>query len=937
MILTLLIGLGGPLGWGMLGTWAQAPGTRFSDRHRPQLPGVWRAEAEDTGRDPVRRNWCPYQKSRLVTFVAACKTEKFLVHSQQPCPQGAPNCQKVKVMYRVAHKPVYQVKQKVLASVAWRCCPGFAGPDCQHHDPMATPEPEDPGDSLQESWDGPVDFESGHPAAEIRNTVEQQERRLRDLQNDIHQMADSLPGLWEAWASNLTVATTEANQTELEFPARSLEQVLVPHINTFLQGHLSPMWRSFNQSLHSLSQVVRNLSLDVEANRQALKRVQESSVARADFQELGTKFETKVQENAQRVGQLRQEVEDRLHAQRLSMHQSLSEVQTDVDIKLKKLLKAQESAAINSSVVLAVAGAAARPEPESLNARLGQLQRNLSALHVATAQREEALQSTLADMKATLARHVDEIKELYSESDDTFDEISKVQRQVQELEVNHTALRELRVILMEKSLIMEENKEDVERQLLELNLTLQHLQGAHADLIKYVKDCNCQKLYFDLDVIREDQRDTTRALEETQVSLDERRQQDGSSLQALSDTVASLSLAMDTHQAESQRARAEAARLRSQLRALGGEVSALRANETEIRREIRQLHSSFSALLEDALRHEAVLAALFGEEVMEEMSEEGPGTLPLRYEQIRVALMDAASGLREQALGWDALAARVTALEQASGASGQTARLEPSRDASLEEVGALDLAGLAQELQRLSSDMERVGRCCEASWVSSLNSSLEGLRGELSTTERGLERHQRLFHSLFGNFQGLVAANVSLDLEKLQAMLNRKGKKQQKGLEAPKRRDRKQVESLEDAHVKGPALWEAGSPVAFYASFSEGTTALQTVKFNTAYINVGSSYFPEHGYFRAPERGVYLFAVSIEFGPGSGAGQLVFGGHHRTPVYTTEEQRGGSPATTFAMAELQKGERVWFELTQGSIMKRSPPGTAFGGFLLFKT
>ena len=565
------------------------------------------------------------------------------------------------------------------------------------------------------------------------------------------------------------------------------------------------MWRSFNQSLHSLSQVIRNLSLDVEANQQALKRVQESSVARADFQELGTKFETKVQENTQRVGQLRQDVEDRLHAQRLSLHQSLSEVQTDVDIKLKKLLKAQESVGINSSLVLAAAGAAARPEPESLNARLGQLQRNLSALHVATAHREEALRSTLADMKATLARHVDEIKELYSESDDTFDEISKLQRQVQELEVNHTALRELRVILMEKSLIMEENKEDMERQLLELNLTLQHLQGAHADLIKYVKDCNCQKLYFDLDVIREDQRDTTRALEETQVTLDERRQQDGSSLQALRDTVASLSLAVDTQQAEGERARAEVARLRSQLRALDGEVSALRAAETEIRRDIRQLHSSFSALLEDALRHEAVLAALFGEEVMEEMSEEGPGTLPLRYEQIRVALMDAASGLQEQALGWDALAARVTALEQASGARRHTARLEPSRDASPEEVG-----GLAQELQRLSSDMERMGRCCEAAWVSSLNSSLEGLRGELSTTERGLERHQHLFHSLFGNFQGLVAANVSLDLQKLQAMLNRKGKKQQKGLEAPKRRDRKQVESLEDARVKGPALWEAG-------------------------------------------------------------------------------------------------------------------------------
>nr|XP_010991664.2 multimerin-2 [Camelus dromedarius] len=940
MILTLLLGLGGPLGWGLLGAWAQVPGTRFSDPHSPRPPGVWRAEAEDTGRDPIRRNWCPYQKSRLVTFIAACKTEKFIVHSQQPCPQEAPDCQKVKVMYRVAHKPVYQVKQKVLASVAWRCCPGFTGPDCQHHDPTAVPEPEDVAESLQELWDGPVSFEAGHPAAEVSNMVEEQEHRLGDLQNDIHQVADSLPGLWKALASNLTAATTEANQTELEFPGRSLEQVLLPHVNTFLQVHFSPMWRSFNQSLHSLSQAIRNLSLDVEANRQAIRRVQESAVARADFQDLGAKFETKVQENAQRVGQLRQDVEDRLQAQHLSLHHSLSEVQADVDARLKKLLKAQESLGANGSLVLAAAGAAARPEPESLQARLGQLQRNLSALHLVTARREEELQSTLADMKATLAQHVEEIRELYSESDETFDEITKVQRQVEELQVNHTALRELRVILIEKSLIMEENKEEMERQLLELNLTLQHLQGGHADLIKYVKDCNCQKLYFDLDIIREGQRDTTRALEETQVSLDERRQRDGSSLQALSGRVAALDQAVEAQRAEGERARADAARLRSQLRALGGEVERARAAEGEIRSEVGKLHSSFSALLEDALRHEAVDGRpLSGRSDGGDDRGAGPGPLPLRYEQIRAGLLDAASGLQEQALAWDTLAARVAALEQASGAGGQGERLEPSRDAWPGEVVGTDPEGLAQELQRLSADVERVGQCCEASGASSLNSSLEGLRGALSTAERGLEQHERLFHSLFGNFQGLVDANVSLDLGKLQAMLSRKGKKQQKDLEARRRRDGKPVEPLEDAHVnvKGPALWEAGSPVAFYASFSEGTATLQAVKFNTTYINIGSSYFPEHGYFRAPERGVYLFAVSVEFGPGPGTGQLVFGGHHRTPVHTTEERRGGSMATTFAMAELQRGERVWFELTQGSVMKRSPPGTAFGGFLMFKT
>lgn len=124
--------------------------------------------------------------------------------------------------------------------------------------------------------------------------------------------------------------------------------------------------------------------------------------------------------------------------------------------------------------------------------------------------------------------------------------------------------------------------------------------------------------------------------------------------------------------------------------------------------------------------------------------------------------------------------------------------------------------------------------------------------------------------------------------------------------------------------------------MAFYASSSEAAAALQMVKFSTISINVGSSYFPEHGYFRAPQRGVYLFAVSITFGPGPGTGQLVFEGHHRVPVYSTE-QRGGNTATTFAMSEMQKGERVWFELIQGSITKGSQPHTAFGGFLVFKT
>lgn len=929
MTLTLLLGLGGPLCWALLGVWAQAPGSTLSDQHSPGLPGDWMAEAETTSWDSARRNWCPYQKSRLVTFVAACKTERFVVHSQQPCPQGAVHCQHTRVMYRVAVKPVYQVRQKVLASVAWRCCPGFKGPDCQHPDPMATSEPADPGDGLQEPRDRLTDFKLAHPAQEIREVMAQQEQYehlLGDLQNDVHQAVDSLPGLGTMPASNHTAPSPGANHMELQFPGRSLEQVLLPHLDAFLQGRFSPIWRSLNQSLHSLSQAVQNLSLEVEANRQDIERVRESGVSRDAFQELGTKFEAKFQENAQRVGQLRQDMEERLH-------QSLSAVRADMDAKVKHLHRAQEPL-----------GAGARPEPESLQARLSQMQRNLSALWEAATRWQEEVQQTLKDVNASLAQHSEEIKELYSESDDTFDQIRKVERQVEELQVNHTELRELRVILMEKSLIMEENKEDMEQQLLELNLTLQHLQGGHADLIKYAKDCNCPKLYLDLDTLQEGQRNTTRTLEETQVSLGEQRRLDGSSLQALHGVVDRLSRALDAHRAETRQGQAAAARLRTQLQALDGEVRALQTATAESRREVSRLHNSFAALLEDAMRHEAVLAALFGEEMLEELSQEEADPLPQSYEQIRTALREAAEGLREQALGWDALAARVAALEQAAVGgtkpAGRAERLEPGQDVGSEEVDAKALAGLAREVQRLSSDVQLARQCCEASGAASLNSSLGGLQGALSATERTVEQHQQLFHSLFRNFQGLIAANVSLDLGKLQAMLSRKEKK--KGLEAARRRDKKQAESVAEAGgtglvagALGTELGEAGSPVAFYASFSEGTDAPQMVKFNTTAVNIGGSYFPEHGYFQAPERGVYLFAVSVAFGPGRGAGQLVFGGHHQTQV-STSKCRGGSTVTTFAMAELQRGERVWFELTQGSLT-RSPSGAAFGGFLMFKT
>lgn len=127
------------------------------------------------------------------------------------------------------------------------------------------------------------------------------------------------------------------------------------------------------------------------------------------------------------------------------------------------------------------------------------------------------------------------------------------------------------------------------------------------------------------------------------------------------------------------------------------------------------------------------------------------------------------------------------------------------------------------------------------------------------------------------------------------------------------------------------------SLVAFHVGFT-GKDKEKILRFNETYFNYGNGYFPEDGYFKAPHKGVYLFVISVEFSSGPALGQLSFSrGYRRTLSSSQRKTPNGNTMTTFAMAEMEKGERVSFELLQGSVVRRSPPGTTMGGFLLFRT
>ncbi|XP_074856212.1 multimerin-2 isoform X2 [Carettochelys insculpta] len=922
-------------------------------------------------------NWCSFVKSQLVTYTAACKKEKYVIKSQQPCSNGAPDCQKI--MYRATLKPVYRVKQKVLNSLHWKCCPGYIGENCEHHVPANHTEGLEDGEEVSN------EMSTSLQAEEIMKNLQHHNAILEDLQNDIHQSAGDLQKLLE---NNITTVTSKMNQNKTELPESLLRQMLFPHVENFLKEHFNPVWASFNKSLQNLSSMVRNLSKDVEANKKSIEKFQESTVPKKEFQELGTKFESKVQENVVRVDQLKREIDNHLHLQQATIHYNLTMIKADTDMKLKRYHKIQQShlLALNNSMT------DMKQEQENLEDELETLNRNLTELSSHYGNKDEALWLSIRQLNETLIGHAKQLRELYIDSDVAFEDISVLDKWIKDLKAKskHDS-EEFRVALMEKSLIIEENKEALDRQILELNYTLSNLQESHWDLLKYMRDCNCNKVSFDIDTLEEDEKNITDAVEDTKLNLKEVQHTETffkdllrSKIKELSTALQSIHQSLGYQQEQSRQLMDSISLPKAQIEILSEDISFLKKKYEETHGHIKHLNSSFSSLLEDAMRHETALEALLGPEVMEVLSEENPSALISSVAELQGTLRHISDKVQEQNVTLESLTKRFSFLEMGQ-ESHQNAQnipqyakhkkqthtseevrsphsnveyMEPNHEASRDDTedntSYDDIANLKQEIKHLSMESKRhqswrneSNHCCNhtvVNLVEPLSLSVENLRADFVNTKKSFEHHLQIFQKLFGSNEELIASNISLDITKIQSMMTRKMRRQQKGHEKQKRRDKKQTDENRKHMqiINGREKIEAerlekDSSVAFYVGFSEEWDEVKVLRFNETYLNYGNSYFPEDGYFKAPHNGVYMFVINVKFSPGPTLGQLVFSNGNRMTLSSNNKGTTGNSVTTFAMAELKEGERVWFELLQGSIVKQNPPGTTMGGFLIFKT
>lgn len=918
------------------------------------FPEIDDYEAGD--QEPRNENWCSFMISRLFTYTAACNTEKYVIKSQQPCPNGTPDCQKI--MYRTALKPVYKVKQKVRNILRWRCCPGYTGKNCEHHDPNFLPaSTNQPG-----SWE--EEKEAFASKRDILEDHQNHEALLRDLQNDIHQATSNLGDLQKMLHYNISSTRMELNFSHTEIPEQLFRQMLIPHMENFLNAHFNPVLANFTKSLQGFAVILKNLSLNVEANRKSIERFQESTVPRKDFQELGTKFESKVQEHVSRVDQMKREADNHLHLQQAAMHYNLSMIKADTDLKLKRYHKIQHSAllALNNSIT------DMRQEQDQLRDKLETMNRNLAAFPLQYGSPQEKFTETdIEFLNQTITKHAEDLKELYDESDEAFKDINNLNNKIKDFRAStKLEMEELRMALMEKSLITEEIEEDLQRKIVALNGTLANIEERLWDLQSSMKLCHCEKPYSQLD--------TEEQANISQITRDEIKQFEAhikdlrNEIKDLATALPHILQSLDFQQEQSRQLEGSIALLKRHANTSSKNIDHLEKADETMLWNIKYLNSSFNSLLQDAMKHETALVTLLGEEIMDSLSEEDPSTLISSIHQFQ-------EDIKEQNITLESFAKKIHYLEmncenhpnvhnlpkQTEDAMSETGsqhssveHMEPNHEAVLEDVMdnptyhdimtlKKEIGYLNREMKKYESQWDRASFCCNhtiINLVEPLGISVESLKDDITSTQQSLEEHLQIFQKLFGSIKDLTAANVSMDVSKIQSMMGRKMRKQLKVQEKDKMRDKKDANhrgsTLNGRHKIPTESLETGLSVAFYMRHPEGSKG--ALNRNATYLNYGGGYFPEHGYFKSPHTGVYMVAVSIEFTLGPRAlGELVFSNGRRMTLISNKAASTGSFLTTFALVELKKGEHMWFELVQGATVKQNPVGMSMAVFLIFKT
>lgn len=943
---------------------------------------------------PMRMgNWCAFVHKREVTMSVACGTEKYIIKSQSPCPNGTPDCHLI--MYKLSTRPVYREKQKIFTALLWRCCPGHGGERCE--DIVENGH-------VSESEASSTDIRLNPGGPELNNTGSKMLTHKQNQEQNDHQ--DSRPLLHDSlmpeenpteeqksydytptphtghvphYESSAPYGTDDGHRgppPETHYANPGL--VPIHYLKDVMMSHLQPIFDSFNRTLARLSEEVHDLQKDMSKLQLDQMLQGESKAAGGGIGEESEQHEEMndtFQQLEEQKMQLVKEMEQKLHAQQAMLHYNLSNLKIDMDVQNKRSQKMLQTGlhALNSSLseirekqdlqeedlqkVLTLTSQIPSPvkQPQEDTAvweaiaRLDNKVVNntiwLSALNkdqVQVSGRIEHFQKGWKNLEERITQNDHKNEERYIEA---FLEVDAakvtVGKYADELAKNFTNLQST---VQE----LEEDMDDLYTQF-------------HKNISLGSRDCDCTGLstsvvllkqaVANIQVIASENRQALDSAAEEKVNIWENRD--------WGPQVEEIKLGLHTvqnslmHEQEKRKILQQTLNtLQTSLLASQINIEALQQQDSQKAGEIKHLYDAFNSLLKDAIRHSDILTVLLGEEVLEFMDWSAQAQEAYSIPALKTRISD----LQEQINGHGrSLASMLNSEDPTAGQLSERVdwieedlnrkQKEQKFDHSSEEPASYkdkDLFALEKTVEQLRAQVVKLGEqkclsCCNST-KGAASKDVEGeLQAELARLRKNLDDHLRIFSSIFSNTEGLTESEATVDLDKLFALIKKKEAKLQRKRQKKKADTRSAQRSKRDTsgeiavHSQLPE-----NPFMFVASSRDGANTPGLVVFESTSVNHGQIYSPETGMFRAPAAGVYLFVLTLDFGSGPSLAQLKRGEEVAASLDQRTRKPSG-PTTRICLLQLQQGEEVHVELVQGTLEHGKPKENTFAGLLLLQT
>ncbi|XP_026792396.3 multimerin-2a [Pangasianodon hypophthalmus] len=945
--------------------------------------------------NPTRMgNWCAFVQKRVVTMAVSCGSEKYIIKSQSPCPNGTPDCHLV--MYKLSTRPVYREKQKIFTALLWRCCPGHGGENC-----------EDIVENGHVSEISNTDIRLHPGGPELNDTGTEMLTHHQNQEQNDHQ--ESRRSLYESLRS-------EENQTEEEHsydytPSQHTGHKphyergapyavddghrdpppethyanpgLVPihYLKDVMMSHLQPIFDSFNLTLARLSEEVQDLQRDMTKlqlqqmlqgeSKPAVDGIgeeseQEQDVAMTDsFQQL--------EELNMQLGLQRDEMEEKLHAQQAMFYYNLTSLKTDMDVRIKRHQKTLQMSlhSLNSSL------SEAREKQEQLEE---EIQRVLTLASQTPSpgrqpQDDTAVWEAITRLDNKVVNNTIQFSALNKHQVQVSEKIEHLQKGWKTLEervIQNDRKNEDRYI--EAFLEVDAAKEAVGKYADDLSKNVSILQSTVQDLeidTDYLytqfyknmssgsRNCDCTGLSTTVAQLKQAVSNITVIANENRLALDSAAEERlniwendgwGPPVEEIKLGLHTVQNSLALEQEKRRTLQQNLTILQTSLSGSQKDVEALQQKDSQKSGEIKRLFNSFSSLLKDAIRHTDVLEILLGEEVLEFMDWSPQDQKTYSIPVLKMLISD----LQEQINGHSrSLASMLNSedptadepMELAEGMAEDLKRRQKEQkfDHFSEDSRAYkDFFALEKTVEQLQARVVKLGEqqcpsCCDCTKGAASRDVDGKLQAELTHVRKSLDDHLTIFNSVFSNTGGLTESEVKVDLEKLSALMKKKESKLQRKKHKERADTRgaqrsKRDTSLETAvHSQFPE-----DPLMFVASSRDGVNTPGTVVFETMSLNHGQMYSPETGTFRAPTAGVYLFVLTLDFGPGPSLAQLKRGEEVAASVHQSMRKPLG-PATRVCLLQLQQGEEVHLELVQGTLEHGKPQENTFAGLLLLQT